>query len=126
MKAFNGSCPVKQLFKTWNSKTNSFKVSKNMFSQSTSFWTLVLLLLFGVNWISQSFSIPNFINSRSQMFSQINVFKKYTKFRGKRLYRNLFQASNFCLIPFIKEEIPAQLYSCEFCETFKNIFFPFL
>ena len=60
--------------------------------------TCFTVVFFGMNWISQSFSIPNFINSRSQMFSQINVLKKYTKCRGKLLYRNLFQASNVLLL----------------------------
>ena len=43
-----------------------------------------------------------------------SVLKIFTKFTGK----HLCQACNF-----IKKEILAQVFSCEFCEIFKSIFF---
>ena len=40
------------------------------------------------------------------------------KFTGKHLWQNLILACNF-----IKKETLAQVFCCEFCEIFKNLFF---
>ena len=51
-----------------------------------------------------------------------DVLKNFAKFTGKYLCQSHFfsklQACNF-----IKKEILAQVFSCEFCEMFKNTFF---
>ena len=45
-----------------------------------------------------------------------DVLRKFAKFTGKHLGQSLF-------FNFIKKETLAQVFSCEFCEIFKNIFF---
>ena len=63
--------------------------------------------------ISMSFfrSIPDkFRSSRSQRFLKISVLKNFANFTGKHLCWSLFL-------------IKRQLFSCEICEIFKNIFF---
>ena len=47
------------------------------------------------------------------------VFLKILKFTGKHLCRGLF-CNN---VAGHKKETPAQVFSCEFCETFKNNIF---
>ena len=51
------------------------------------------------------------------------VFRNITKFTGKHLCQSLFfnKVSEAC--NFIKKEKLAQVFSCEFCEISKNIFF---
>ena len=64
---------------------------------------------------------PNTRSSRPEVFCEKDVFKKFAKFTGKYLCQNLFfitlQAS------VLKKETLAQVFSCEFCEIFKNIIF---
>ena len=57
--------------------------------------------------------------SRPEMFCKKGVLRNFTKFTGEHLCQSLFffLASNF-----IKKEILKQLFSCEFCETFKTPF----
>ena len=55
---------------------------------------------------------------RLQLFCKTGVVKIFTKFTGKDLHH---PASNF-----IKDETPAQVFSCEFCEDFKQAFCEFL
>ena len=56
----------------------------------------------------------------NEVFSK-KVIKNFTKFTAKHLCRIIFlirlQTCNF-----IKKEIPTQMFSCEFCETFKSRF----
>ena len=57
------------------------------------------------------------------MFYKIDVPKIFAKSTGKLLGQSLFfykVASQACI--FIKKESPAQMFLCEFCESFKNIF----
>ena len=52
------------------------------------------------------------------------VLRNFTKFTGKHLRQSLFfnkVAGGAC--NFIKKETRAQVFSCEFCEIFKNTFF---
>ena len=49
-------------------------------------------------------------SSRQELFCKKDVLRNFAKFTGKRLCQSLF---------FIKETL-AQVFSCEFCETFKN------
>ena len=59
-----------------------------------------------------------------EVFYKKGVLKNFTKFTGKHLYQSLFliklQASDLQL--YGKETL-AQVFSCEFCEIFKNTFF---
>ena len=53
------------------------------------------------------------------------VLKNFLKFIGKHLYQSLFCNKVAGLRPatFLKKEALVQVFSCEFCEIFKNIFF---
>ena len=48
-----------------------------------------------------------------------DVLKNFVKFTGKRLCHGLF-LNKVC--NFIKKETLGQVFSCEFCEIFKNTF----
>ena len=43
-----------------------------------------------------------------------DVLENFAKFAGKHLCQSIF---------IKKETLPAQIFSCEFCEIFKNTFF---
>ena len=54
----------------------------------------------------------------------VNVLRNFAKFTGKHLYQRLFLNKVVDLAcNFIKKESLAQVFSSEFCEIFKNIFF---
>ena len=59
-----------------------------------------------------------------EVFCKKGVLKNFTKFTGKHLCQSFFliqvtgEASNF-----IKIETLTQVFYCEFCKIFKNIFF---
>ena len=59
-----------------------------------------------------------------EVFCKKGVFKNFAKFTEKHLCQSLFfkklQAS---ACNFIKKETLAQVFSCEICEIFKNIYF---
>ena len=48
-----------------------------------------------------------------EVYYMKGVLKNFTKFTGKHLWQSLF----------FKNEILAQVFSCEFCEIFKNTLF---
>ena len=52
-------------------------------------------------------------SSRLEMLCKKGVLKNFTKFTGKHLYWR----------HFIKKEILSQVFSCELCKIFKNIYF---
>ena len=60
------------------------------------------------------------------MFCEKGVLSNFAKFKGKRLCQGLFFNKVAGLRPqawnFIKKETLAQVFSCEFCKIFKNIF----
>ena len=84
----------------------------------------------------------SFRSSHPEVFYKKPVLKNFSKFTGKHLCQSLFfnkvvglGPSLFCNLQplflvsfspeacnFNKNETPAQVLSCEFCETFKNIF----
>ena len=49
--------------------------------------------------------------------SVVGALENFAKFTGKHLCQSLFFNN------FIKKETLAQMFSCEFCEIFKNTFF---
>ena len=58
-----------------------------------------------------------------EMFCKKGALKHFVKFTGKHLHQGLFfnkVAGGAC--NFIKKETQAQVFSCEFCEIFKNTF----
>ena len=61
-------------------------------------------------------------SSRAEVFCKKGVPRNFTKFAGKHMCQNLFfNKAETC--NFIKNETLVQVFSCEFCETFKNTFF---
>ena len=63
------------------------------------------------------------MNNRSsppEVFYKKGVVKNFAKFKGKHLCQSLFLNK---VAGLIKKEILAQVFSCEFRETFKNTFF---
>ena len=56
-------------------------------------------------------------SSHQRCFIEIGVLKNFTKFTGKYLRQSFFFNN------FIKKETLAHVFSCEFCEIFKNTFF---
>ena len=50
------------------------------------------------------------------------VLRNFAKFNGKHLCQCLY-FNNVAGLNFIKKEALAQVFSCEFCEIFNNIFF---
>ena len=63
-------------------------------------------------------------SSRPEMFCKKAVLRNFAKVTGKHLYQRLFLNKVVDLAcNFIKKESLAQVFSSEFCEIFKNIFF---
>ena len=54
-----------------------------------------------------------------KVFYKTDILKNFAKFTGKHLCQSLFSRS----VTSLKKETVAQLFSCEFCEIFKNSFF---
>ena len=62
-------------------------------------------------------------SSRPEVSCKKDVLRNFAKFTGKHLCQNLFfnkVAGQVC--NFIKKEVLAQVFSCEFCEISKNTF----
>ena len=83
-----------------------------------SFWDFLFC------FIHHSFSykfkeyFQNFTSSHRRCSLRKGAFKNFAKVTGKHLRQSLF----FNKV-FIKKETPAQVFSCEYCEIFKNTFF---
>ena len=76
--------------------------------------------------------LPNFLGifhnymywdrtSRLEAFCKKLAPRNFTKFTGKHLCQSLFFNKENFLIKILKKTL-AQVFSCEFCETFKNTF----
>ena len=59
-------------------------------------------------------------SSHPEMFCEKDVLRNFVKFTGKYLCQGLFFNK---VAGLIKKEALAQVFSCEFCEIFKNTFF---
>ena len=63
-------------------------------------------------------------SSRPEVFCKKGVLKNFAKFTGKHLCQSSFFNKVAGLRRnFIKKETLAQVFSCEFCEIFRNTFF---
>ena len=78
--------------------------------------------------LMQNFSLHNLLQYYEwqkqplQVFYKKDILKNFTKFTGKHLCLTLFlQASGLQF--YLKRDYLAQVFSCEFCEIFKNTFF---
>ena len=71
-------------------------------------------------WILRSFR-----SSRLEVLCRKGVLRNFTKFTRKHLCHSLFFNKVAVLQPatLFKKETLAQVFSCEFCEISKNIFF---
>ena len=63
-------------------------------------------------------------SSCPEVFCEKGVLRNFTKFTGKHLCQSLFFSKVAGLRPVtLLKKTLAQLFSCEFCEIFKNAFF---
>ena len=63
-------------------------------------------------------------SSRPKAFYKIGVLKNFAKFTEKHPCQSLFfNKIADVAYNFVKKETLAQVFSCEVCEIFKNIFF---
>ena len=69
--------------------------------------------------------IFTFRSSHERCSVKICVLKNVTKFTGKKVCQSLFFNKVAGLRPaaLLKKETLAQVFSCEFCDIFKNTFF---
>ena len=61
-------------------------------------------------------------SSRPELFCEKGLLKNFAKFRGKHLCQSLL-LNKVVACNFIKKETLAQVFSCGFCEIFRNTFF---
>ena len=75
---------------------------------------LVLILMLSING-----------SSSSEVVSKKGLFENFAKFTGKNLRQNLFYNKSCRPEPcnLINKETLARVFSCEYCEIFKNTFF---
>ena len=75
--------------------------------------------------------VPSLLNSSCnsqkqppEVFCKKGVLRNFAKFAGKHLYRGLFLNKVAGLRPatLLKREILAHVFSCKFCENYKNTF----
>ena len=59
------------------------------------------------------------------MLYQKGVLKNFFKFSGERLCRSFFfnKVAGLWTAILLKNETPAQVFSCKFCEIFKKTYF---
>ena len=58
----------------------------------------------------------NFRSTRPEVYCKKDVLENFAKFTGKHLCQSLFFTEQ-------KKKTLEQVFSCEFCEIFKNTFF---
>ena len=111
----------KKLYKIWTDKLCSLKFIAKVFlalvvTNFTETFKDVkkcikhFLQLFETQWISTLYRSSHQRSSIKKV-----VLRNFTKFTGKQLCQSLFFD--------IKKEALAQVFSCEFCEIYKNTFF---
>ena len=102
------------------SPVNTLHISRITFPKSTSLDSCI----WNINFVSTKLCINFYWSSRPKKFFKKVVLRNLTKFTGKHLCQSLFfnKVAGFSLQLYLKEAL-AQLFSCEFCEIFKNPFF---
>ena len=88
------------------------KIRKNVSQKEVKDFTIEVSLCFYINKLIKGNLSTLFRSSRSQIFFRIDAFKNLAIFTGKQLCLQLYYI-----------ETPTQLFSCEYCEIFKNSFF---
>ena len=72
-------------------------------------------------WFVYIYTLYRFRSSRPDLFCKKGVLRNFVEFTGKHLCQSHFLEPQAC--NFIKTETLAQVFSCEFCEISKNIFY---
>ena len=103
---------------SWSSKSNIRSIFPLRFNstETHSFLSVIRLMVYPILYKDGS--------SRPDVFCQKGVLRNFAKFTGKHLCQSLFftkAAGAAC--NFIKKETLGQVFSCEFCEISRNIFF---
>ena len=114
------SLNYKKLNISWQNILFSIFVSKTTFSEITNFcWKFLLVTLLILLWLHERLS-----KQLSQLLYKKSVFKIFAKFARRHLCQSLFFNKVAGLKPstLLKNTL-AQVFSCEFCEIFKNIIF---
>ena len=95
--------------------------TKKFFPLLLHFWNYNLWIKGFPCWRS---SMPsNTKSSRPDVFCEKVFLRNFAKFTGKHLRQGLFFNNVAGVCNFIKIETLAQVFSCEYCEISKNIFF---
>ena len=95
------------------------KLSKQDLAQNLK--TVNVLYLLQYNFLING--IPLFASSRSEVFCKKGVIRNFTKFTEKYLWQSFFFNKVAGLRSATLKETLAQVFSCEYCEISKNIFF---
>ena len=78
------------------------------------------MVFFWITYARQSFEKEKYsLEADTGRAHLKSVLKNFAKFTGKHLWWRLF-LNKVAGINFIKRETPAQVFSCGFCEDFKN------
>ena len=93
------------------------KLAKMWWTQPLRCYNIRPILFVFEAFIKLVFTPVNPQKQSPGVFCNNGVLKNFTKFTGNTCARDSF------LIKFIKKESLAQVFSCEFCEFFKNTFF---
>ena len=75
-------------------------------------------------WMRERYAKRN-RSSRPELLCKKGILKNFAKFIGKHLcqshlFNKITGLRSLSLLNFIKKETLAQVFSCEFCEIFKN------
>ena len=110
-------------------KSSKFLMSSESSSFSPATTTFLSVVFFIENVVFFRNKIrKNTKSSRSrrpEVFCKKDALRNFPKFTGKHLCLRLFfnKVADLRSSNFIKRESQAQVFSCEFCEIFKNTFF---
>ena len=87
------------------------ELSPSFLSCFKSLWVFLFWHYISSSKSRKTFSISR--NSHLEVFYKKGVLENFVEFKGKHLRQGLF---------FNKKETLVQVFSCEFCEIFKNTF----
>ena len=113
-------CDIVKKYKGHYHQSDRWNFQEHLFSQNTfggCFWNRNIVSLF-------CGKKKDYKNSHRRCSVRKLVPRNFTKFTWKHLCQSLFLIKfqpSTC--NFIKKEIVALIFSCEFCEIFKNTFF---
>ena len=108
---------------TWREIIVDTKILVSLLKAKTIRWCPPLLKWYYLKIRAQHEIMKN-RNSHRERYVRKGVLRNFVKFSGKRMCQSLFFNKVTGLRPcnFIKKEILAEVFSCEFCEISKNTF----